>query len=130
MAILSQEVNRFLGNALLDPSLLKSILSGERARALQGFNLQPTECTTILLSQARTLPELSRELTVSCGLQNRVMETDVVIDRFYKSVHAGTKRTPIHMEAVAQSIINALPAQPVADGVTAAEKYANILAAS
>lgn len=130
MAMLSQEVNRFLGNALLDPILLKTFFSNERARAMQGFNFQPSEQKTILASQACTLHELSRELTAACTVHDAAAESEAAIERFYRSMHPGAKRTTIHMEAIAQRVINQLPGQPAADRAVAAEKFAKIQIAS
>lgn len=129
MAILSQEVNRFLGSVLLDPMLTKCLFSNDRASALHGFNFQPSERKTILTSQARTLQELSRELASACAIQDVAAEYDAAVDRFYQSVHPGAKRTPIHMEAVAQRIINSLPGHQAANGVVA-EKFAKFQIAS
>ncbi len=62
MAMLSLEVNRLLGSALLDPDFLRRVFSAERAVALQSFGLSSQERSAILASQARTLKDLSREL--------------------------------------------------------------------
>jgi len=129
MAMLSQEVNRFLGSALLDPMFTKRLFSSERAGALQGFNFQPSERKTILTSQACTLQELSRELTAVCAIQDAAAECDAAVDRFYQSVHPGAKRAPIHMDVVAQRIISSLTSHQVAEGVPA-EKYAKFQIAS
>ncbi|HEY3288489.1 MAG TPA: hypothetical protein VGK87_00025 [Anaerolineae bacterium] len=130
MMTLSLEVNRFLGSVLLDPTLMKSFFSNDRARAMQGFNFQPAERHAIMVSHARTLHELSHELSSSCGKVDIHAESDAAIDRFYQSVHPGTKRTPIHMEAVAQRVINSLPGQQAAERAAAAEKFAKIQIAS
>ncbi len=135
MAMLSQEVNRLLGSALLDPALLKCILGYERARGLQGFNLQPAEHDAILKSHAHTLTELSRELTMVCGLRDVAADTDAVVDQFYQSARIGVRRTSIHMETVAQRIINSLPGQygyqpSSAEGAATTVKYAEFQAVS
>ncbi len=65
MAMLSLELNRLLGCALLDPDFLRRVLSAERSVALQAFKLSPKERSTILASRANTLTELSRELTAT-----------------------------------------------------------------
>lgn len=130
MTILGSEVNRFLGNALLDPSLLTSFFSGERSQALQNFNLQPSERKAILTSKAGTLVELSRDLTTTCGLKDTFAETNAVIDQFYQSIHMGARQAPIRMDLVAQRILNSLPGQPVAEGVAAVDKFIEFQAAS
>ncbi len=127
--MMSQEVNRLLGHALLDPALLNGIFSSDRAQVLQGYDLQPAEQYAILTSKAGSLAELSRELVSVCGTPDALAETDAAIDRFYQSLHAGTHRPALHsaisMEAVAQRIINTLPGLPAA-----AISYADIQAAS
>ena len=131
MAMLSKEVNRFLGSALLDPSMLKCIFGGERAQVLQDFSLQPAERNAILASQARTLTELSRELIMSCAHRDVTAEREAILNRFYQSAHIGSKRASIHMETVAQRVIDTLPSQPsTADSVVAAEKFVKCQAVS
>ena len=129
MAMLSHEINRFLGNALLDPALLKCIFSNERARALQGFNLGPEERSTILASHARSLSELSRELTLTCATPD-MADVNAGIDRFYQSLHTNVNQPAVHMESIAQRILNTLPAQQSPDVMAESEKLAKRKTAS
>lgn len=85
MAMLSLEVNRFLGSALMDSDFLKRVFSAERAVALQGFKLSPHERSTILASQAHTLPELSRELTATLAIAD-IADTDARISQLIDSL--------------------------------------------
>jgi hypothetical protein len=68
MTMLSPEVNRFLGRALLDPEMAKHIFNNERQVALKDFNLLPEERATILASKAQTLAELSHELLAALAV--------------------------------------------------------------
>ncbi len=129
MAMLSYEINRFLGNALLDPALLKCIFSNERARALQGYNLGAEERSTILASHARSLSELSRELTLACATPD-MADTNAGIDKFYQSLHANDRQPAVHMESIARRILDTLPAQQSFDAVAETEKFAKLKAAS
>ena len=113
MAMLSLELNRFLGNALLDPSFLKRVLSAERALALQGFKLSPEERSTILASQANTLTELSRDLTATLA-KDDIADTDAKIDRVMRALPL--RRTPpMDVHTYVQRAVNAITSQMAPD---------------
>lgn len=113
MAMLSLEVNRFLGNALLDPELLKRVFSTDRAVALQGFKLSPEERSTILASRAHSLPELSRELTGTLAKAD-MADTDARIELLKESLPSRTP-PPMDVHVYVQRAINALTSQMAQD---------------
>jgi hypothetical protein len=112
MAMLSPEMNRFLGYALLDSRMLQSILSGDRITALQHFDLRPEEKSRILASKARTLPELSRDLTTEFAMPD-MADAEAQIDHFYQSLHPSTNISLANIQSIVQRAINALPDAPV-----------------
>ncbi len=79
MAILSMELNRLLGSALLEPELLRRVLSAERSLVLQGYKLSTKERSALLASQAHTLTELSRELTATLSTAD-IADVDAQVD--------------------------------------------------
>ena len=104
MAMLSPEINRFLGHALLDPTLVKRIFSADRASALLDYNLLPEVSAMIMTSKACSLPELARELLATfAGSPSAEMETDT--EKFYQSVH--NKPVSVRqVQAIAKKVIN------------------------
>ena len=113
MAMLSSEMNRFLGCALLDSRMLHSIFSGDRIKVLQGFNLLPEERSKILSSQAKTLPELSCELATALATPD-MADAEAEIDRFYMSLHPASVTSFARIQGIVQRAINALPDAQVA----------------
>jgi len=112
--MLSTEVNRLLGHALLDPGLLKAIFSPERATALQAFNLRPDERAAILASSARTLRQLSEGLllTLSPHAQADAPEFDVTtLYQSIKSIDQGAESVSgWHVQSAVQRVMAGLPA--------------------
>jgi ribosome biogenesis GTPase A len=112
MAMLSLEVNRFLGNALLDPELMKRIFSVDRVMALQGFKLTPEERSTILASQAHSLPELSQELSGTLAKAD-IADTDARIEWLKESL--SLRSSPMDVYAYAQQKVNAITSKMVSE---------------
>lgn len=106
MAMLSPEINRFLGHVLLDPLLAKRIFSADRAKALLDYNLLPEVSTMIMSSKACSLPELARELWSAFAVSAPAgVESDT--EKFYQSVHSGCKPISVRqVQAIAQKVIN------------------------
>jgi hypothetical protein len=113
MAMLSPEMNRFLGCALLDSRMLQNIFSGDRFTTMQRFDLQPEERSRILASKAKTLPELSRELTAEFAVAD-VADAEAEIDHFYQSLHPSTTMSLANIHSIVQRAINTLPDAQVA----------------
>ena len=113
MAMLSLEVNRFLGHALLDPEFHKRIFSTDRAIVLQGFKLSPEERSTILASQAHSLPELSRELTGTLAKAD-MADTDARIEWLKESLPL-RNTPPMDVHVYVQRAINAITSQIAQD---------------
>lgn len=113
MAMLSPEMNRFLGCALLEPRMWQSIIGGDRASAMQSFNLRPEERSRILISKAKTLPELSRELAAEFALPDAA-DAEAEIDHFYQSLHPSTATSIASYQGIVQRAINALPDAQIA----------------
>jgi hypothetical protein len=113
MAMLSLEVNRFLGNALLDPDFLKHIFSADRAMVLQGFKLSPEERSTILASRANSLSELSQELTGTLAKADAA-DTDARIEWLKESLAVRSNPT-MDIHAYVQQTVNAITSQMVSE---------------
>lgn len=109
MAMLSPEIDRFLGQALLDAALARHVFSVERAKALSGYNLLPEVSATIMASKAHTLPELARELWAAFAVSVPA-DAEGEVERFYQTVHAThASDKPIsirQVQAIAQKVIN------------------------
>jgi hypothetical protein len=109
--MLNPEINRFLGNALLDPELLKCLFNGDRAVALKGFNLRPEERARILGSCAHNLAELSRELLATFATPD-LADADTEAARFthaFQARNTAAGATHAHTHALVQRALNALP---------------------
>lgn len=113
MAMLSLELNRFLGNAMLDPDFLKRVFSAERAIALQGFKLSPEERSTILASQAGTLTELSRELTATLAITD-IADTDKKIDLLIQALPLRSS-AQMDVHTYVRRAVNAITSQMAPD---------------
>jgi hypothetical protein len=113
MAMLSPELNRFLGCALLDASMWQSIIGGNRVNVIQSFDLQPEERSRILTSTARTLPELSRELASEFALPDAA-DAEAEIDHFYQFLHQGATTSVASYQGIVQRAINGLPDAQIA----------------
>jgi hypothetical protein len=106
MAMLSLELNRLLGTAMLDSDFLRRVLSAERAVALQGFKLSPEERSTILASQACTLTELSRELTGTLARAD-IADADAKIDQLKQALPLRSA-APMDIHAYVQRAVNTI----------------------
>lgn len=108
MVKLSSEVNRLLGNALLDSALSRQVLGSERSSALREYKLAPAEQMAILSSRARTLTELAAEL---CAIINQPHQElpEFNVDAMCHDL--GIKPIPMGMlPGVIQRVIGTLPA--------------------
>jgi hypothetical protein len=72
---LSLEVNRLLGEALLDEGARRRLLGPDRAAALASYHLTRAERKVLLSSKARSLPDLARDCGTALG--NREPEADI-----------------------------------------------------
>jgi hypothetical protein len=113
MAMLSLELNRLLGNAMLDPDFLRRVLSAERAVALQGFKLSSEERSTILASQACTLTDLSRELTGTLAKAD-IADADTKIDLLKQALPLRSA-PPMDIHAYVQRAVNTITSQMAQD---------------
>lgn len=68
--VLSREVNRLLGDALLDAGMRQQLLGPDRASALSGYKLTRTERRAVLGSKARSLSELACDCATALGQPN------------------------------------------------------------
>jgi len=113
---LSSEVNRLLGDAVLDLTFARRVLGAERSSALREYTLSPAERAAILSSRARTLPELAAEL---CSTINQMREEPPEFDVHAMCHELGIKPIPMGMlPGVIQRVIGTLPA-PSAGGFAA-----------
>lgn len=116
--MLTQELNRFLGYALIDPSLMRQIFSSNRASAVSQYNLTPAERMLILSSTAQTLTELSRELCDTCARADAA-DADIGIRRIYQKLQVPEYESAARINASVQRAIGRLddaPAQNQAAG--------------
>jgi hypothetical protein len=60
----SHEINRLLGTALLDPDFQARVLSKQRVELLDQFELSRDERRAVLQSEARTLRDLAKDLSI------------------------------------------------------------------
>lgn len=114
MMALSPEMNRLLGQALLDPELMKRLLSAERAKALREYGLLPQELGAVMASRASTLPELSREVCAACATP--VVDPEAQVQALYQSVPLPTRQVySRQLQGMIQRAIGDTPAVDVAD---------------
>jgi hypothetical protein len=106
-AMLTQELNRFLGHALLDTSLARQIFGGNRASAVSQYDLTPAECRLILSSTAQTLTELSRELC-DTFVRADAADVDVCIGRMYQKLQVPEYPSTARIHASVQRAIGRL----------------------
>ena len=110
MALLSTELNRFLGKALLDPRLLQQILNGNRAAAMQDFGFTPVECQAILQSKAHSITDLARELSSSFASPD-VNDAETQVERVYQNLQLRERPITAHYQKIVQRAIGALDAE-------------------
>jgi hypothetical protein len=110
MAMLSMELNRFLGKALLDPSMLQQILNGNRAAAMQDFGFAPSECQAILQSKAHSLADLSRELSVAFA-KPETSDAETQVERVYQTLQLRERPITGQYQKIVQRALNALDAE-------------------
>jgi hypothetical protein len=113
MSMLSLEVNRLLGSALLDPDFVKHIFSADRAMVLQGFRLSPEERSIILASRANSFPELSRELTGTLATADQA-DIDARIELLKESLSVRSS-PPMDIRAYVQQQVSAITSQMVSE---------------
>lgn len=107
--MLTQELNRFLGYALLDPRLMRQIFGGNRASAVSQFDLNPTERMLILSSTAQTLSELSRELCDTFARADAA-DADARIGQVYQQLQIPEYPSAARIRASVQHAISRLDA--------------------
>ncbi len=110
MTIMSMELNRFLGKALLDPYLLRQIFNGNRAAAVQDFGFALGECQAILSSQARSLADLSRELSTAFARPDAA-DAEMEVERMYQALQLRERPITAQYHKVVQRAIGALDAE-------------------
>lgn len=110
MALLSMELNRFLGKALLDPRLSHQILNGNRAAAMQDFGFAPGEFRAILQSKARSLADLSRELSAVFASPDTA-DAEMQVERVYQTLQLRKRPIAAQYQKIVQRAIGALDAE-------------------
>lgn len=111
MASLSTELNRFLGKALLDPRMLQQILNGNRAVAMQELGFAPGECQAILQSKARSLADLSRELSAAFTTPD-TPDAETQVERVYQTLQWHEHPITAQYQKIVQRALGALDADP------------------
>lgn len=102
---LSPEINRILGNALLDADLRRRLLSSDRMAALADYHMTDAERAVVLASQARTIHELAAEC---CTLLGRPDETPELPEAEALCRDYGIKQYPAEViQATIHRLINA-----------------------
>jgi hypothetical protein len=107
MAMLSIELNRFLGTALLDPRVMRQVFGSNRTVALQGFGFTPSETAAILSSKAQSLADLSGELTAKFA-QPDGADADMQVEYAYQSLHLHERPATAQFQKMVQRVIGAL----------------------
>jgi hypothetical protein len=116
--MLTHELNRFLGHALLDPGLMRQIFNGNRSSAVSQYDLTPAERMLVLSSTAQTLTELSRELCDTCAHADAA-DADIQIGQIYQKLQVPEYASAARIHASVQRAIGRLdnaPAQHQAAG--------------
>jgi hypothetical protein len=118
---LSPEINRILGNALLDPGLQRRLLSSDRMTVLADYQVTDAECNVFLASQARTIQELAAEC---CAMLGQPDETPDLPEIETMCRNYGIKQYPTEMvHATIERLLNAqriaAPGWPISQAATA-----------
>ena len=111
MAVLSIEMNRFLGKALIDPRLLQQVLNGNRVAAMQGFSFAPAEYHAIMSSKAKSIVDLSRELCAKVMLP-AAADAEMEVERAYQTLQLRERPMAAQYQKVVQRALDAYGIEP------------------